>query len=184
MNSINKFKGFGIYISPELFNSKAWNNIGIYAHKLFIELHNGLRYKRNKKDGVNFTNNGELSFKQAEYCKKHRCCKETYTKARNELIKVGLIRITHRGGNGKGDYTTYKLTYCNNTHPLPNNDTPRWKHYDGEKNNWEKEIPKSKHKVGINTRFKQGESGRYRNKSSTLSKPTLNGTNHPIESYP
>ena len=182
MDSIKKFKGYGLYLSPELFNSRAWNDIGIYGHRLFFELHKGLKYKRTKKNGVQYTNNGELSFKQDEFCKKYGCCKATYTKARNELIRVGLIRITHKGGNGKGDYTTYKLTYCGNANPLPNNDSPRWKFYDGENKHWENEIPKSKHKIGNRTRWKKGESGRK--KISTLSKHTLNGTTPPIETYP
>lgn len=177
------FKGYGLYISPDLQGSKAWNDIGVRGHRLFYDLHNGLRYKRTKKHGIQFTNNGELFFTETQYCKKYNCSKDVYTNARNDCIRVGLIRMTYRGGNGKGDKSKYKLTYCNNTSPLPNNDKPRWKFYDGVNMNWEKEIPKSKSKVGNKTQFQQGESGRNR-KKSTLSKHTLNGTNPPIETYP
>ena len=176
------FKGYGLYISPELQGSKAWNDIGVRGHRLFYDLHNGLRYRR-KKDGIHFTNNGELFFTEKQYCEKYNCSKDVYTNARNDSIRVGLIRMTYRGGNGKGDYSTYKLTYLNNTSPLPNGDKPRWKFYDGDKINWENEIPKSKSKVGNKTQFQKGECGRNR-KKSTLSKHTLNGTNPPIETYP
>jgi len=176
------FKGYGLYISSELQSSRAWNDIGIRSHRLFFDLHNGLRYKRSKKKGIQYINNGELFFTEKQYCEKYNCSKQVYTYAKNDLIRVGLIRMTHRGGNGKGDYSTYKLTYLSNTSPLPNNDRPRWKFYPEE--NWENEIPKSKTIVGNKSRFKKGESGRNRKKISTLSKHTLNSTIPPIETYP
>ena len=66
MDSIKKFKGYGLYISTELQSSKAWNDVGVRAHRLFYDLHNGLRFKRTKKDGIHFTNNGELFFTEKQ----------------------------------------------------------------------------------------------------------------------
>ena len=179
MDFVKKFKGYGLYISPELFNSRAWNDIGIYAHRLFFELHNGLRYKRTKKNDTEFTNHDELSFTQVQFCDKYGCVNDTYTNARNRLIYVGLARITHKGGNGRGDYTKYKLCYMNNV-PLPNDDQARWRSYDDENKNWGHEIPTSKHRIGINHRFEKGECGRHRKKKPTLSKPPLYEVNPPM----
>ena len=168
----------GLYISPELECSKAWNDAGLYGQRLFYCLHNGIRYKRTKKNGVMFTNHDELAFTQAEFMEKYSCCKETYTSAKKQLIHVGLARITHHGGKGKNDFTKFKLCYLNDN-PLPNNDMPRWKFYDGDKKNWGNEVQKSKHGIGKKHRFEKGKGGRK--KISTLSKPTLNGTTTPIE---
>ena len=164
----------GLYITPELECSKAWNDAGEYGRKLFYCFHNGIRWKYTKKNGNEFSNHDELAFPQAEFCKKYGCCKETYTRARNRLIYVGLARIIHKGGNGRGDYTTYKLCYLGGK-PLPNNDQQRWMLYDGENKNWGHEIPTSKHRIGIKNRFEKGKGGRAKKKNSTLSNLTLNG---------
>ena len=172
--SLNIPKGLGLYLSPELESSPAWNDAGEMGRKLFFCLHNGLRYKyikRNGKQVKEYTNHMELAFTQDDFCKKYGCCKETYTRARNRLIYVGLARIIHKGGNGRGDYTTYKLCYLGGK-PLPNNDQQRWMLYDGENKNWGHEKPTSKHRVGIKNRFEKGVGG----KKPTLLKPTLNGS--------
>ena len=177
--SLKKYKGLGLYLSPELENSKAWQDIGEYGRKLFFCLHNGLRWKRIKQNGKmvkEYTNHMELAFTQDDFCKKYGCCKETYTQARNRLIKVGLARITHKGGNGRKDYTKYQLFYQNNN-PLSADEEGkypyvRWRHYPEE--NWGDEIPKTKHRIGIKNRFEKGKGGRVKKKKSTLSKHTLN----------
>jgi len=166
-----KHKGTGIYLTPEFYNSRAWHDAGFYGQKLFIDLYNGLTWKGKGKK-LEYTNHDELAFSQDDFCDKYGCCKETYTKWRNRLIYVGLIRITHKGGNGRGDYSKYKLCY-HGGRPLTNNDQQRWMMYDGEKKNWGHEIPKSKHRIGINNRFEKGKGGRK--KIPTLSKPPLNG---------
>ncbi len=169
----NKHKGTGIYLSPEFYNSKAWHDAGLMGQRLFIDLHNGLTWKGKGKK-MEYTNHDQLAFTQEDFCKKYGCCKETYSNARNKCIYVGLIRITHKGGNGRHDYTKYKLTYLGG-HPLTNNDQERWRSYDGEKKNWGHEIPKSKHRIGIKNRFEKGKGGRVKKKIPTLSNPTLNG---------
>ena len=169
-----KYKGTGIYLTPEFYNSRAWHDAGFYGQKLFFDLFNGLFWKVTRKHGKQYTNHDELAFTQADFCKKYNCCKETYTKARNRLIYVGLIRITHKGGNGRKDYNTYKLCY-HEGRALTNNDQERWRSYDGEKKNWGHEIPKSKHRIGIKNRFEKGKGGRVKKKIPTLSNPTLNG---------
>jgi len=169
-------KGTGIYLTPEFYNSKAWHDAGFNGQKLFIDLFNGLKWKGKGKK-KEYTNHDQLAFTQGEFCKKYGYVKATYTSARNKLIYVGLISMTHKGGNGKGDHSKYKLFY-HDGRPLTNNDQERWRTYDGEKKNWGHEIPTSKHRIGMKTQFQKGESGRTRKKISTLSKHTLNGVNH------
>ena len=178
--NFKKYKGLGIYLTPEFYNSKAWDYAGINGQRLFIDLHNGLKYKRSKKRGKEYTNHDQLIFSQDDFCKKYGCSNETYTRARNRLIECGLIRITHKGGNGRGDYTKYKLCYLGGD-PLPNGDQERWRMYGVDGKNWAYEKPKSKHRIGIKNRFQPGESGRTRKKIPTLSNDTLNGANPPIE---
>ena len=179
----NKPKGTGIYLTPEFYNSKAWHDAGLYGQKLFIDLFNGLTWdwiKKGNKKVKEYNNHDQLGFTQVEFCKKYGCMNETYTRARNRCIYVGLISMTHKGGNGRGDYSTYKLLY-HEGRLLTNNDQQRWMLYDGEKKNWGHEIPTSKHRIGMKTQFQKGESGRTRKKISTLTNDTLNGANPPIE---
>ena len=185
--NFEKYKGVGIYLTPEFYNSKAWNFAGINGQRLFIELHNRIRHdwvtrnvKGKRQKVKEYTNHDELAFTQHQFCKKYGCSNETYTRARNRNIECGLIRITHKGGNGRGDYTTYKLCYLGGN-PLPNGDQERWRMYGADGKNWAYEIPKSKHRIGIKNRFQKGESGRTRKKIPTLSNDTLNGANPPIE---
>ncbi len=118
-----------------------------------------------------FTNNGEVSFSEAEFKANGLGCSATYIKARNQLIKVGFIKVTHRGGMGKGVRNLYKLLWCGGAL----HSEMRWKRYPDE--NWEQEIPKVKdYIVGRETRFKKSK--------PTLQKHTLNGTNSPIKVDP
>ena len=178
--NFKKYKGIGIYLTPEFYNSKAWNYAGINGQRLFIELHNGVKYNRSKKRGKEYTNHTELAFTQQQFCKKYECSNETYTRARNRLIECGLARITHKGGNGRGDYTTYKLCYLGGDF-LPNGEQERWRCFGVDEKNWAYEIPKSKHRIGIKNRFQKGESGRTRKKKPTLTNDTLYNGNPPIE---
>ena len=154
-----KSKGTGIYFTPQFWWSKAWQDCGENARELFFCLYNSINWTSSKKHGKQFTNHDQLVYTQAQFKEKYGCCNQTYTKARNQLIQVGLIRITYRGGNGRGDMTRYKLTYLGGE-SLPNGDDERWRLYDGEKYTWEEDIPKSRSKIGVKTRWKKGECGR------------------------
>ena len=119
-----------------------------------------------------FTNNGELSFSEAEFKANKLGASQTYINARNQLIKVGFIKITYRGGMARGDMNKYKLLWLTNS---VRHDEMRWKQY--PEKNWEHEIPKVKdYIVGRKTRFKKT--------NNTLNNKTLNGTNLPKELYP
>jgi hypothetical protein len=113
-----------------------------------------------------FTNNGKVSFSEAEFKANGLGCSATFIKARNKLIKVGFIKITYRGGMARGDMNKYKLLWVDGVL----HSEMRWKRYPLD--NWEHEIPKIKdYIVGRETRFKK--------KNNTLQKYTLNGANPP-----
>ena len=70
---------------------------GTILHCLVTELR--WTTKRKKKQ---YTNNGEVSFTEVDFKKRFNCCSATYLKARNQLIEVGIAKITYRGGMGRG----------------------------------------------------------------------------------
>ena len=124
-----------------------------------------------KKKNFAFTNNAEVSFSEAEFRFNKLGSSQTYLNARNQLIEVGFIKVTYRGGMARGDMNKYKLLWINGVRL----DEMRWKRYPGE--NWEHEIPKIKDFiVGRGTRFKK--------KNNTLKKNTLNGTKPPTKVDP
>ena len=116
-----------------------------------------------------YTNNGKISFTEYEWKKQGLGASGTYIRARDQLIKVGLIRITYRGGYARGDMNKYELLINSE---LVSQSKQRWRRYPRE--NWEHEIPKIKENlVGKKTRFKKS--------NNTLKNDTLNGTNPPKE---
>ena len=132
--------------------------------------HTGTR--RSKKNPFRYTNNGRISFSETEFRKQGLGASGTYISARNHLIKVGLIRITYRGGMARGDMNTYELLINSELAPQFRQ---RWRRYPDE--NWEHEIPKVKdYAVGRKTRFKKLK--------NTLKNNTLNGTTPPKELAP
>ena len=163
-------KTFWFTFYNELYWSKAYQSLTLSGRNLMMCFYTELRWlgKGKKKQ---FTNNGNVSFTEAEFKANRLGCSATYIKARNQLIKVGFIKVTHRGGMGKGVRNLYKLLWCGGAL----HSEMRWKRYPDE--NWEQEIPKVKdYIVGRETRFKKSK--------PTLQKHTLNGTNSPIKVDP
>ena len=107
-----------------------------------------LRFSGKGKKRV-YTNNGEISFSEAEFKYNKVGASQTYINARNKLIEVGFIQITYRGGFTKGDCNMYRVL-------VPGRDVPeneqRWRFY--PQKNWKHEIPREKtNQVGIKTRY-------------------------------
>ena len=168
-------KTFYLLLDNKLYWSKAYQSLRLSARNLllcmFAELkHTGKR--GNKKNPFQYTNNGSISFSETEFCKQGLGASGTYISARNQLIRVGLIRVTYRGGMARGDMNTYELLINSELAPQSKQ---RWRRYPDE--NWEDEIPKVKDfAVGRETRFKKSK--------NTLKNDTLNGTNPPKELAP
>ena len=165
-------KGFSILLTNKLYWSKAYQSLTLSARNLLWCMVAELTFSGSrKKKTFAYTNNGKISFTEYEWKKQGLGCSQTYIKARNQLIKVGFIRITYQGGMARGDMNKYELLFIEGV----KRDDNRWEHY--PKENWEHEIPKVKDfAVGRETRFKK--------KNNTLQKNTLNGTNPPKELYP
>jgi hypothetical protein len=104
-----------------------------------------------KKKTFAYTNNGKVAFTEYEWKKQSLGASQTYLNARNQLIRVGFIKITYRGGMARGDMNTYELLINSELAPQSKQ---RWKRY--PKKDWEHEIPKIKENiVGKGTRFKK-----------------------------
>jgi hypothetical protein len=184
MSLINKLPGrlsnLGFYYKQELYLSPAYQALTKAARDLLNCLICELRWSPMKKgrEKVNeMHNNGQVSFTETQYIEYFGRCSSTYLKSRNQLIEVGFIKQTYRGGNCRGDRATYKIL-C--THDVKS-DNQRWRRYPDE--NWVHEIPKAKKQlVGKETRWKKGQSGKKTN--STLLNHTLKSTNPPNKAYP
>ena len=148
-----------------LYWSDAYQTLTLSARNLMMCFYAELRWSGKGKKRV-YTNNGEISFSEAEFKLNKLGASGTYLNARNQLIKVGFIKVTYRGGMARGDMNKYKLLWVDGVfhHEM------RWKRFPDE--NWEHEIPKVKdYAVGRETRFKKI--------NNTLKNDTLNGTNPP-----
>ena len=165
-------KRFSILLDNKLYWSPAYQSLTISARNLLYCFVSELRFTGSRKKGnFQYTNNGKVSFSESEFKKQGLGASGTYIKARNQLIEVGLIEITYRGGMARGDMNTYKLLFIEGVNQIDQ----KWKRY--PKENWAHEIPKVKdYAVGRETRFKK--------KNNTLKNKTLNGTNPPKGLYP
>jgi len=158
-------KRFYFSMHERLYWSDAYQALNRSALNLMMCFYAELRWSGKGKKRV-YTNNGEISFSEAEFKANKLGASGTYLNARNQLIKVGFIKVTYRGGMARGDMNKYKLLWVDGVfhHEM------RWKRFPDE--NWEHEIPKVKdYAVGRETRFKKI--------NNTLKNDTLNGTNPP-----
>ena len=167
-------KGFTHLLNNTLYWSEAYQSLTKSARNLMWCMVAELRFtgiRGNEKHPFAYTNNGKISFTEYEWKKQGLGASGTYLKARNQLIKVGLIRITYQGGMARGDMNKYELLWINGVR----HDEMRWKLYPDE--NWEHEIPKIKD-------FIVGKETRFKKKNNTLQKNTLNGTKPPTKVDP
>ena len=165
-------KGFSIILNNRLYWSQAYQSLTPAAKNLLWCFVAELTFTGSrKKKNFFYTNNGTLSFSEREFKFNKLGSSQTDINARNQLIEVGFIKITYRGGNARGDLNQYKLLFIEG---VPHHDM-RWKEYQNK--NWKHEIPTAKNSlVGVSTRFKK--------KSSTLKDYTHNSTNSPSELDP
>ena len=168
-------KKFYLLLNNNFYWSEAFQSLTKSAQNLLFCMIAELKYigkRGSKKNPFRYTNNGRISFSETEFFKQGLGASGTYNSAKKQLIKVGLIKITYRGGFARGDMNTYQLLL--NSEMVPQH-KQRWRRYPNE--NWEHEIPKVKdYAVGKETRFKK--------KNNTLKNNTLNGINPPKELDP
>ena len=145
-------KEFYMLLNNRLYWSEAYQSLTLSGRNLLMCLVAELRFKGSrKKKTFAYTNNGKVSFTEYEWKKQGLGASQTYLNARNNLIKVGFIICTYRGGMSSGDMNQYKLLLNDELVPRSKQ---RWKRY--PKENWEDAIPKVKeYIVGKGTRFKK-----------------------------
>ena len=153
----------GYLFKAELLFSDAYVDLPKSARELLHCFVFELKYTRHKRR-VSYYNNGDVSFTEIQFKQEFGCASNTYITARNRLIHNGLIKQIYRGGLCRGDMATYKVLITSDLNPRE----MRWLKYPDK--NWEHEIPRSKTKIGIKTRFQS---------KTTLKKRTLNGELHP-----
>jgi len=155
----------GYFFRAELLFSDAYVDLPKSGRDLLHCLVFELKFVKNKRKGrYSYPNNGSVSFTEIQFKEEFGFASNTYITARNRLIHNGLIKQIYRGGFGAGDMATYKVLITPDLNPIE----MRWLRYPDE--NWEHEIPRSKTRIGIKTRFKS---------KTTLKKSTLNGELHP-----
>ena len=155
----------GYFFRAELLFSDAYMDLPKSGRDLLHCLVFELKFVKNKRKGrYSYPNNGSVSFTEIQFKEEFGSASNTYITARNRLIHNGLIKQIYRGGFGAGDMATYKVLITPDLNPRE----MRWLRYPDE--NWEHEIPRSKTRIGIKTRFKS---------KTTLKKSTLNGELHP-----
>ena len=150
---------WGTYYTNDLYYSDAYQVLTVNArnllHCLMSEVDVRKVKKRKRESSYRYPNNGEVAVTERQFTSYFGCSKQTFSNARDQLIVVGCIRVTYKGGFGPGDFTKYKVLTL--PHLPPNQQ--RWRKY--PENSWEKDIPKSRaNLVGNKTRFKKGTSGR------------------------
>lgn len=150
-NQIPALRG-GFYYNNELWFSDAYQSLLITTRNLLHCFIGELRWDGKGKNKV-FINNGKLAFTESQFKKLYGYCSATYIKARNQLIKVGLIEQVFRGGEGRGNCARYRLLCVDGVSIVEQ----KWRKYPSE--NWIAEIPKSKNSlVGVKTRFQSHKS--------------------------
>ena len=155
----------GFIFKCELLFNPSYLELTKSARDLLHCLTMELKYSKGRGKKYVYYNNGEVSYTEIQFKEEFGRASNTYLKARNQLIKNGLIRQTSRGGMCRGDMATYKILITSDLHPRE----MRWLRY--PKENWECDIPKQKkYQVGIGTRFKS---------KATLINSTHNDELHP-----
>ena len=155
----------GYFFRAELLFSDAYVDLHKSARDLLHCMVFELRFVKNKRTGdYSYPNNGSVSYTEVQFKKEFGCASNTYLLARNRLIRNGLIKQTYQGGTCRGDMATYKVLITPDLNPRE----MRWLRYPDK--NWDQDIPRSKTRVGLETRFKS---------KATLRNSTLNNELHP-----
>ena len=147
-------KVFHLLLDNKFYWSEAFQSLTKSAQNLLFCMIAELRFtgvRGSKSKPFSYTNNKRISFSESEFRKQDLGASGTYISARNQLIRVGFIKITYRGGMARGDMNTYELLINSELAPQLKQ---RWKRYPLE--NWDHEIPKIKeYMIGKGTRFKK-----------------------------
>ena len=107
-------KRFSILLTNEMYWSKAYQSLTLKARNLLWCMVAELKFtgkRGSKKHPFSYTNNGRIAFTEYEWKKQRLGASATYLNARNQLIRVGFISITYKGGFACGDMNRYRLLF-------------------------------------------------------------------------
>jgi len=137
-------KTLGTYIERDILESDAyWDLTGaapqVYMVFLMKRILSDKPFGKNKVRLI--ANNGEITYTFVEAWKNHRIPKSTFLRARDQLIRAGLIEIVEDGGC----HHTTKYTISNNWRNYPEQTFERSKSGNlvGTKTRWKKSTVKS-----------------------------------------
>ena len=129
----------GIYIERDILESDAYWGLTGAAPQIYMVFRMKCVFSNRsigkRKERI-IVNNGEITYTYLEARKNHKIPKSTFLRARDQLIKVGLIEIAEDGGC----HHTTKYAISNN-----------WRNYPEQTF----ERPKSGNLVGVKTRWKK-----------------------------
>ena len=152
----------GIFIERDILESDAYWDLTGSAPQIYMVFRMKCIFTNRtigkRKERI-IVNNGEITYTFVEAWKNHRIPKSTFLRARDQLIKVGLIEIAEDGG-------------CNHTtkYAISNN----WRNYPEQTF----ERSKSGKLVGMKTRWKKGTvKSDTINQSSTVKSDTNSNSN-------
>ena len=143
-------KTLGTYIKRDILESDAYWDLTGAAPQIYMVFRMKCIFGHRsigKREGKIVANNGAITYTFVEACNSHRIPKSTFLRARDQLIKVGLIEIAEDGGC----HHTTKYSISNNWRNYPEQTFGR---------------PKSGNLVGIKTRWKK----------DTVKSDTINST--------
>ena len=129
----------GIYIVRDILESDAYWDLTGAAPQIYMVFRMKCIFGHRsigKREGRIIVNNGEITYTFVEASDNHRIPKSNFLRARDQLIKVGLIEIAENGGS----HHTTKYSISNN-----------WRNYPEQTF----ERAKSGNLVGIKTRWKK-----------------------------
>jgi len=134
----------GVYIEQDIINSDAfWDLTGsapqVYMVFLMKRVLSDKAFGKDKARII--ANNGEITYTFVEASDNHRIPKSNFLRARDQLIKVGLIEIAEDGGC----HHTTKYSISNNWRNYPEQTFERSKSGNlvGMKTRWKKDTVKS-----------------------------------------
>ena len=155
-------KTLGTYIKRDILESDAYWDLTGAAPQIYMVFRMKCVFADRtigKRKEIIIVNNGEITYTYLEAQNNHRIPKSNFLRARDQLIKVGLIEIAEDGGC----HHTTKYSFSNN-----------WRNYPEETF----ERPKSGNLVGMKTRWtKDTVKSDTINQSSTVKSDTNSNPN-------
>jgi len=150
-----------MFVSREMITSQAFLSLRTAAAcQVFMIFLNKCRWQNvqirpgSRDKAFIIVNNGGIQFSYREAKEKYGISSGRFTKALDELIRVGLIAIAHSGYGLKKDCTLYAIS-------------ERWRKY-GTAEFEHVERPKRVEKIGFREGNKHGRNSRARKKSTVV----------------